>query len=101
MNPFHNLDADTKAAMYDEYYSEQEQFERKRTEILSKFMNGYNRFNNDHLFRKVVEALMRGANPFDLIEKLIDINKEQADAFKQYLNLNAYPQRIEIKKPDQ
>lgn len=101
MSTFHNLDQVTKAAMYDEYYSEQEQFEKKRAELLSKFMNGYNRFNNDHLFRKVVEALLRGANAFDLIEKLIDINKEQADAFKEYLNLHAYPQRIEIKKPDQ
>lgn len=99
MNALHNQDADTKAAMYDEYYSEQERFEKKRTELLSKFTNGQFRFNNEHLFRQTIYALMKGADPLDLIEKLIDINKEQSDRIKEYLTLNAYPQRIEIKKP--
>lgn len=101
MSAFHNLDADTKAAMYDEHYSEQEQFERKRVELLSKFTNGQYRFNNEHLFRQVIYALMKGTDPLDMIERLIDINKEQSDRITEFLKLHAYPQRIEIKKPDQ
>lgn len=99
MSAFHNLDAATQAAMYDEHYSQQEAFYLKRAELLKRFTDGPGRYYKEYLFKQVIEWLMRGADPLYVIEKLIDINKEQSDRIKEYLNLHAYPQKIEITKP--
>ena len=95
-NGFHNLDADTQAAMYDSMHDEQEKQEIKRRELIASFANGWERYSKEPLFRNIVEALTRGAEPFDIIEKLIDM--EMSDNIKKYLNLHAYPAKIEIKK---
>lgn len=101
MSAFHNLDPDTQAAMYDSVQDERERWYAKRKELLEKFVNGNWRYNNEHIFRSIIEALMRDADPLVVIDKLIEMNKDLQDRFKEYIAINAYPHRIEIKKPDQ
>lgn len=97
-NRFHNLDASTQAAMYDSIYDEQEQQEAKRKALIERFQNGWDRYNKEPLFRNIIHALMAEAEPFDIIEKLIDMNKELSDNVREYLTLHAYPARIEVKQ---
>lgn len=97
-NGFHNLDASTQAAMHDSMYDEQERQEAKRKELIEKFLNGWDRYNKEPLFRSIIHALMAGAEPFDIIEKLVDMNKELSDKIRDYLTLHAYPTRIEVKQ---
>lgn len=97
-NGFHNLDAHTQSAMYDSMYDEQEKQEIKRRELIEKFANGWERYSKEPLFRNIVEALTRGAEPFDIIEKLIDMNMEMSENIRQFLNLHAFPSKVEIKK---
>lgn len=97
-NGFHNLDASTQAAMYDSMYDERERQEAKRKELIEKFLNGWERYNKEPLFRNVIHALMSGAEPFDIIEKLIDMNKELSDNIRTHLNLHAFPAKIEVKE---
>ena len=101
MSAFHNLDPDTQAAMYDSVQDERERWYAKRKELLLKFTNGHWRYNNEHIFHSIIEALMRDADPLVVIDKLIEMNKDLHDRFIEYVKLNAYPQRIEIKKPGQ
>lgn len=93
-NRFHDLDASTQAAMYDE----QERQEAKRKVLIEKFLNGWERYNKEPLFRNIIHALMAGAEPFDIIEKLIEMNKELSDRIREYVTLHAYPARIEVKQ---
>lgn len=97
-NEFHNLDANTQAAMHDSMYDERERQEAKRKELISKFANGWERYNKEPMFRNIVESLMRGSDPFDIIEKLIDMNKELSDNIRGYLALHACPAKIEVKQ---
>lgn len=75
-----NMDADTRAAIHDSYVDEQERQYRKRAELVNKFMNGWDKYATVPLFRNIVEAAVRGADPWDIINKLVDMNTQQADA---------------------
>lgn len=94
-----NTDADTRAAIHDNYIDEQERQHKKRIELINKFTDGWGRYNKIPLFRNVIDAAVRGADPWDIINWFVDMNTEQAERIKEYLTLHAYPQRIEIKKP--
>lgn len=95
---FHNQDAATQAAMMGNYYDEQERQYIKRQELLSKFVDGGMRYNNEQLFRNVIEGLIRGADPLVIIESLINMNKELQDRVKEYLLYKSTP--IPIKPND-
>lgn len=69
--------------MFDNYVSEQERQDEKRKELIVKFANGWARYNREPLFRSVLDALVRGADPFEIIEKLIDHNVELAEKWRQ------------------
>jgi len=96
---YSNMDADTRAAIHDNYIDEQEREYQKRKELIEKFMDGWVKYNKIPLFRNVIEAAVRGADPWDIINWLVDMNTEQAERIKEYLTLHAYPQRIAIKNP--
>lgn len=96
---YNNMDADTRAAIHDNYIDEQERQYQKRQELISKFMDGWVKYKTIPLFRNIIDAAVRGADPWDIINGLVDMNTEQAARIKEYLTLHAYPQRIEIKKP--
>lgn len=95
---FHNLDSRTQSAIHDSSYDERERQEIKRKELIEKFLNGWERYNKEPLFRNIIHALMAGAEPFYIIEKLIEMNKELSDRFREYVTLHAYPSRIEVKQ---
>jgi hypothetical protein len=98
MSHFHNLDASTQAAMYDSAQDEQERQYLMRKALIEKFLNGWERYNKEPLFRNIIEALMHEVEPFVIIEKLIDMNKELSDRIREYVTLHAYPSRIEVKQ---
>lgn len=91
MSAFHNQDAATQAAMMDSYYDEQERQYEKRKELLAKFMDGGRRYNEDQLFRNVIEGLVRGADPLEIIEKLIVLNKDLQERIREHLLYNNRP----------
>jgi hypothetical protein len=97
-NAYGNMDADTRAAIQDNYTDEQERQHQKRIELINKFADGWGRYNKIPLFRNIVETAVRGTDPWDIISKLVDMNTEQAEAIRNYLILHAYPKRIEILK---
>jgi hypothetical protein len=96
---YSNMDAGTRAAIQDNYIDERERQLQKRSELIQKFTDGWGRYNKIPLFRNVIDAAVRGADPWDIISKLIDMNTEQAEAIRNYLTHHAYPQRTEINKP--
>lgn len=96
---YSNMDADTRAAIHDNYIDEQERQLQKRAELINKFKDGWVRYNKIPLFRNIIDATVRGADAWDIINWLVDMNTEQAERVKEYLSMHAYPQRIEIKKP--
>lgn len=98
MSQFHNLDASTQAAMYDSIQDERERQYLMRKALIEKFLNGWDRYNKEPLFRNIIEALMREADPFEIIEKLIEMNKELSDRIREFVTLHAYPSRIEVKQ---
>jgi hypothetical protein len=91
---YSNMDADTRAAIHDNYIDEQEHYYQKRKELIEKFMDGWVRYNKIPLFRNVIEAAVRGADPWELIDKLIEVNEKQAKLIKEYLTLHAYSPKI-------
>jgi hypothetical protein len=93
---YSNMDADTRAAIHDSYIDEQEREYQKRAELVNKFTDGWGRYNKIPLFRNIIDAAVRGADPWDIINRLVEMNTEQAEAMKNYVLHHAYPQRIEI-----
>ena len=83
--------------LHDNWVDDRERKYEKRKELLSKFTDGGRRYNHEQLFRNVIDGLVHGTEPLKMIEILIDINKEQSDRIKEYLNLHAYPNKTEIK----
>lgn len=52
----------------------------RKGKILEKFQQDfYTRHKNSSLFRPVLEMLIRDADPYEIIEKLIEINGEQME----------------------
>jgi len=94
MDAYYNQEAAIQDVMQDNYYDEQERQHQKRVQLLSKFLNGGQRYNNETLFRNVIEGLVRGADPLEIIEKLMDMNNELHGRIKEYLLYHASPTRI-------
>jgi hypothetical protein len=57
-------------------------------DIISKFTNGEERYNNDPTFNKVVMMLYHGHEPLDIIDSLIKTNNEITEAFRNYILKN-------------
>lgn len=61
----------------------QEQEYTKRRNILEKIIDGGGaRYNSDPLLRNVIESLLRGADSWEIIGKLIQMNDELTRKFK-------------------
>lgn len=66
----------------------------RKGKVLERFKEGFfERFMHNALYRNVYEALIRDADPYDIIEKLIVINDEQFQKIKELVELMP-PQRI-------
>lgn len=60
----------------------------KRDEVISNFKSDFinENYNHDPAFRSIVELLIRGANPWEIIEQLINDRKRLNDQLLQQLN---------------
>lgn len=82
---YYNQDQATRTAIEDNYISEQEREYEKRKQLLDKFLDGATRYNLEPLFRQVIEALVRGADSWEIIEKLLEMNKSLSDKTRKLI----------------
>lgn len=57
--------------------TEQEIWDRKSKELMVKFGNPDARFQNSAMFKQVFTSLVRGADPIQIIDQLIDVIDNQ------------------------
>jgi len=66
----------------------------RKGKVLERFTQEfYNRHKHNALYRQVYEMLIRDADPYELIEKLIEINANQFDYIQEivpYVSPNYY-----------
>lgn len=87
-----NMDPDTRAAIEDNRIYQKEIEYNKLKGLVEKFQNGWERYNREPLFRVIIDAVVRGADPWDIIEKLFDMNLELSEKMKKILM--QWPSRI-------
>ena len=77
----------------------QEQYEQKRQEVLAKFNKQFidNNYTYDPYTRQAVESLIRGANPYEIIEHLVTANRELLKEYDKLIR-NQSPPTIILKK---
>lgn len=77
----------------------QEEYEDKRREVMVKFNKQFidNNYTYDPYTRKAVELLIRGDNPYEIIEYLITCNQELLKEFDKLIS-NQPPAPIILKK---
>lgn len=62
------------------------EFAIKKGKVLEKFQESFfQRHKYDDLYRHVLELLIRDADPYQIIEKLIEINEEQFTKIKELI----------------
>lgn len=60
----------------------------RKGKVLEKFTpEFFEKYMHNGLYRNVYEALIRDADPYEVIEMLIDINNEQFLKIKELINL--------------
>lgn len=69
---------------YTEIDREYHQFNQNIVSIIDKFKNGEERYRTSVLFNNVIQMLLRGAEPLDIIDKLITMNENTQKAFQEY-----------------
>jgi hypothetical protein len=68
----------------------------RKGKILERFTQEFfTRHKNNVLYRNVLEALIRDADPYEIIEKLIEINAEQYQKIHELVQLIP-PQKHEL-----
>jgi hypothetical protein len=83
---FYNQDHSTQAAIH-----QQEREYNKRLELLNKAVEGMKRYNFDPLFRRVIDAMVGGADSWEIIERLLEMNTELSRKIK--ILLEKWPNR--------
>lgn len=63
----------------------------KTSECIAKFKNGNHRYQQSALFNQVVQMLVRGVDPYDVIDHLVQVNEDTLNAFTQYLHRDTRP----------
>lgn len=60
----------------------------RKGKVLERFGEPfYERFSHNPLYRQVYESLIRNGDPYDIIEKLIEINDEQFKKIEELILL--------------
>jgi len=54
-------------------------------DLISKFPNGQERFNNDPIFHNIIYSLANGEDPLKIIDNLIKANNEILDKLRTQL----------------
>jgi hypothetical protein len=62
-----------------------EEYFKKTEECIFKFKNGRERYRQSPTFNVVVQMLVRGIDPYDVIDQLCQSMDDTQEAFKQYM----------------
>lgn len=73
------------------------EFYKKTDECISKFKNGKERYRKSPTFNRVIQMLVRGVDPFDVIDQLCQVTDDTQKAFEQYVIRDERPIQIKIK----
>lgn len=68
-----------------------EEYRQKAEVIVSKFKDGQDRYKKSALFNRVVQSLVRGADPMEMIDQLITITEDTQKAFERYVERDDRP----------
>lgn len=71
-----------------------EQLYNKTDECVSKFKNGKERYRTSAQFNVVIQMLVRGADPYEIIDQLCQSNDDIQHAFQQYVHRDTRPMII-------
>ena len=64
---------------------------RKTDECIARFKNGKERYKTSATFNRVVQMLVRGADPYEIIDHLCQMSDDQTKAFEQYIHRDTRP----------
>lgn len=80
----------------------EQEYRSKREEVIAKFTKEFaeSNYNTDPAFRQVIEALIRGVDPYTIIERLIEDRKSLVEKMEYFLKYHSYPQPIVIPKQE-
>ena len=67
------------------------EFYKKTDETIAKFKNGRERYNNSATFNRVVQMLVRGEDPLEIIDQLSMSIDDKNKAFEQYILRSTAP----------
>jgi len=70
--------------------NEQDRYQKTK-EVIGKFKNGEERYRNSPTFNVVVQMLVRGADPYEVIDQLINTTDDTTAALHQYMQRTAPP----------
>lgn len=69
----------------------EEEHYRKTSETIAKFKNGEKRYRTSVLFNIAVQMLVRGEDPFEVIDQLITATEDTNKALIQYMYRDTRP----------
>jgi hypothetical protein len=69
----------------------EQEFYRKTDECIARFKNGKERYRNSATFNRVVQMLVRDADPYEIIDHLCQMSDDQNKAFEQYIHRDTRP----------
>lgn len=75
---YHNSD-NMMSDGHHNWVDQQEREFKKRQELIQKFIDGNKRYIKEPLFRRVIDALVQDCDVWDIINKLVEMNKSQSD----------------------
>lgn len=70
------------------------EFYKKTDECIAKFKNGKERYRTSPTFNRVVQMLVRDAEPYDIIDQLCEILDDTQKAFEQFAFRDTRPMII-------
>ena len=68
-----------------------QEFYKKTDECIARFKNGKERYRNSATFNRVVQMLVRDADPYEIIDHLCQMTDDQTNAFLQYIHRDTRP----------
>ena len=67
------------------------EFYNKTDEFIAMFKNGKERYKTSATFNRVVQMLVRGCSPYEIIDSLCQMSDDQNEAFIQYIYRDTRP----------
>jgi hypothetical protein len=69
----------------------EQEFYYKTDECIARFKNGKERYKTSATFNRVVQMLVRDADPYEIIDHLCQMSDDQTKAFEQYIHRDTRP----------